>query len=118
MSVPNVSSANNGNGRISWQDQLKSLCWGRKFSEPTFKIFTERRGGRTAWTCVVSVQGVQYPAQFWYDGNYINNAREDAAEKALNVLNGSQKSQAPRYPSLPGHISDPLFPQTSTYVRR
>ena len=44
-------------------------------------------GGRTAWSCVVSVAGAgSFPARFWYDGTYINNAREDAAEKALQML--------------------------------
>jgi hypothetical protein len=34
-----------------------------------------------------SPQTVQ--ARFWYDGQYVNNAREDAAEVALRVLTGS-----------------------------
>jgi hypothetical protein len=32
------------------------------------------------------VQGANFPARFWYDGQYVNNAREDAAEKALQTL--------------------------------
>lgn len=43
-------------------------------------------GGRTAWSCVITVQGTQVPARFWYDGQYVNNAREDASEKALQLL--------------------------------
>lgn len=44
-------------------------------------------GGRTAWSCVVTISGAgQIPARFWYDGQYVNNAREDAAERALQAL--------------------------------
>lgn len=32
------------------------------------------------------VQNQHIPARFWYDGQYVNNAREDAAEKALQLL--------------------------------
>ncbi|EME79008.1 uncharacterized protein MYCFIDRAFT_123698, partial [Pseudocercospora fijiensis CIRAD86] len=73
---------------------------------PNFQIVSDRRGkfhplppslphplthflpgGRTAWSCVVSIAGAgSFPARFWYDGTYINNAREDAAEKALQML--------------------------------
>ena len=40
-------------------------------------------GGRTAWASVVTVYGMQIQARFWYDGKNLNNAKEDAAEKAL-----------------------------------
>ena len=43
-------------------------------------------GGRTAWSCVITMQNTTFPARFWYDGQYVNNAREDAAEKALQAL--------------------------------
>lgn len=56
-------------------------------------------GGRTAWSCVVTVQGANFPARFWYDGQYVNNAREDAAEKALQTL-GVIASPPPR----PAHL--------------
>ncbi|KAF7585742.1 hypothetical protein BBP40_010168 [Aspergillus hancockii] len=114
MPIPNIPLANTGNIRTSWQDQLKNHCRGQKWQDPVFNIYTERRGGRTAWTCSVCVQGKPYPAQFWYDGDYINNAKEDAAEKALNVL----KPQPSRHASFPGFIQDPLFPQASAYARR
>ncbi|KAB8231071.1 hypothetical protein ETB97_010349 [Aspergillus alliaceus] len=106
MPVQNVPPANNGNVRSSWQEQLKEHCRSQKLQEPVFNIYTERRGGRTAWTCVVLVQGRQYSAQFWYDGNYINNAKEDAAEKALNVL----IPQTSRNTAYQGQ----MFPQAST----
>ncbi|KAE8371955.1 hypothetical protein BDV26DRAFT_298325 [Aspergillus bertholletiae] len=102
-----ASPANNANTpRTSWQEQLKSHCRNQKYQEPVFKIYSDRRGGRTAWTCVALVQGMPYPAQFWYDGNFINNAKEDAAEKALNVLS----PQTARNTSYQGQI----FPQASS----
>ncbi|BAE65438.1 hypothetical protein F9C07_13405 [Aspergillus flavus] len=92
-------SANSASApRTSWQDQLKAHCKNHKLDAPLFNIYTERRGGRTAWTCVASVQGRQYPAQFWYDGNYVNNAKEDAAEKALNVLSPQPSRNNTSYP--------------------
>jgi hypothetical protein len=36
----------------------------------------------------VTVQGHNtIAARYWYDGQYINNAKEDAAEVALKTLN-------------------------------
>lgn len=43
-------------------------------------------GGRTAWSSTVEVQGITIPARFWYDGQYIHNAKEDAAEVALQRI--------------------------------
>lgn len=43
-------------------------------------------GGRTAWSSIVTVAGQRVPARFWYDGSYVNNAKEDAAEVALQKL--------------------------------
>ena len=43
-------------------------------------------GGRTAWSATVEVANITYRAQFWYDGQFVNNAKEDAAEKALIAL--------------------------------
>lgn len=34
------------------------------------------------------IQGSHYTARFWYDGNYMEQAREDAAEIALRNLTG------------------------------
>lgn len=41
------------------------------------------QGGRTAWSSTVTVQGRNIAARYWYDGQFINNAKEDAAEVAL-----------------------------------
>lgn len=43
-------------------------------------------GGRTAWSSTVTVYGEQISARFWYDGKHLNNAKEDAAEAALNWM--------------------------------
>ncbi|KAJ6024623.1 hypothetical protein N7540_005420 [Penicillium herquei] len=54
------------NTRISFQDHLSP--------------------GRTAWSATVAVKGRNIHARYWYDGQYINNAKEDAADVALRVL--------------------------------
>ena len=51
-------------------------------------------GGRTAWSSTVTIRGRNIAARFWYDGQFINNAKEDAAEVALNLL-----KQLPHAPS-------------------
>lgn len=43
-------------------------------------------GGRTAWSCTVTIGSQTIHARFWYDGQYVNNAREDAAERALQFF--------------------------------
>lgn len=57
-------------------------------------------GGRTAWSCTVQVGSQVVQARYWYDGQYVNNAREDAAEKALQLL---------------GQIPAPPGPQATHY---
>jgi hypothetical protein len=44
-------------------------------------------GGRTAWSATVTISGQNVAARYWYDGQFINNAKEDAAEVALMRLN-------------------------------
>ncbi|KAF3761801.1 hypothetical protein M406DRAFT_235225, partial [Cryphonectria parasitica EP155] len=56
---------------------------------PVFHIFSDRRGGRTAWSSRVTVCGQTVSARYWYDGKNLNNAREDAAEVALNCIQAS-----------------------------
>lgn len=54
-----------------------------------FTILSDRRGGRTAWSCTVTIPGQRLvQARFWYDGQYVSNAKEDAAEVALQHLTG------------------------------
>ena len=68
-----------------------------------FNILSDRRGGRTAWSATVTIPGQRLvQARFWYDGQYVSNAKEDAAEVALQQLTGggpgagSGPSMAPR----------------------
>ena len=77
-------------------------CHSKGYRTPTWQILSDRRGkalvtialctlltstgGRTAWSCTVVVQNQHIPARFWYDDEHVNNAREDAAEKALQML--------------------------------
>lgn len=49
-------------------------------------------GGRTAWSATVDVEGRNFAARYWYDGQYLNNAKEDAAEVAIRQLNPPQPS--------------------------
>ncbi len=51
--------------------------------EPLADTFT----GRTAWSATVTIQGNNVAARYWYDGQFINNAKEDAAEVAMMRLN-------------------------------
>ncbi|KAJ6116670.1 hypothetical protein N7512_006395 [Penicillium capsulatum] len=81
MSLPTSPQGTTGT-RISWQDQLQ---------------------GRTAWSSTVTVQGQNIAARYWYDGQFINNAKEDAAEVALKLLN-QQPGASTVYPGR-------LFPQ-------
>ena len=43
-------------------------------------------GGRTAWSATVTIQGQNIAARMWYDGQYLNNAKEDAAEVACTKI--------------------------------
>ncbi|QKX54870.1 uncharacterized protein TRUGW13939_01960 [Talaromyces rugulosus] len=91
MSAAAPASAQ-GNNRGSWQDRLKEHCRAAKLREPLFHIVSDRRGGRTAWSSTVDVAGLNIAARYWYDGQYLNNAREDAAEVALQQLNAQPPS--------------------------
>jgi hypothetical protein len=50
-------------------------------------------GGRTAWSSIVliSAAGAQFSARFWYSGERLEQAREDAAEVALRQMTGCTK---------------------------
>jgi len=65
-------------------------------------------GGRTAWTSTVTIQSHNIPARNWYDGQFINNAKEDAAEVALIKL---------RNPSLTAQSSRSQGRSTAGWVR-
>ncbi|OQE80583.1 hypothetical protein PENNAL_c0045G10704 [Penicillium nalgiovense] len=86
MSYTTSPQGNTVGSRPSWQDQLQ--------------------GGRTAWSSTVTVQGQNIAARYWYDGQFINNAKEDAAEVALKTLN-----QQPRAATV---YQGQLFPQATS----
>ncbi|CRK22193.1 hypothetical protein HYQ45_011948 [Verticillium longisporum] len=75
-----------------WQDRLEDACREANIMPPVFQIVSDRRGGRTAWSSRVTVHGRTHSARFWYDGKNLNNAKEDAAELALNYLTTSNPS--------------------------
>ena len=59
-------------------------------------------GGRTAWSATVTIQGENLAARYWYDGQFLNNAKEDAAEVACTRLRNpsiTQSAQSPQYVS-------------------
>lgn len=66
-----------------WQQQLIDYCSRRGLGQPCWQDFSDVRGGRTAWSSRVAVQGHQINAVFCYDLLHAPQAREDAAEEAL-----------------------------------
>ncbi|KAF4125606.1 hypothetical protein GMORB2_0850 [Geosmithia morbida] len=73
----------------SWQDRLQDYCRMAELQPPVFQMYSDRRGGRTAWSSRVTVDGHSLSARYWYDGKYINNAKEDVAEVAYCWLVGA-----------------------------
>ena len=47
----------------------------------------------------MTVYGSVHTARFWYDGKNLNNAKEDAAEVALNFLKSSGTSSPASSPA-------------------
>ncbi|EME44070.1 hypothetical protein DOTSEDRAFT_71766 [Dothistroma septosporum NZE10] len=86
MSSVGSSRSANAEAASPHQERLINFCRGQGVRAPNFQIVSDRRGGRTAWSCMVTVHGQNIQARFWYDGQYVNNAREDAAERALQLL--------------------------------
>ncbi|KZM28239.1 uncharacterized protein EKO05_0011057 [Ascochyta rabiei] len=80
-----------------WTHRLREHCQARQLGEIQYQDVSDRRGGRTAWSTIAVVNGSQYPARFWYDGAFMEQAKEDAAEIALRKLTGcvDQNSQPP-----------------------
>lgn len=79
----------------SWMLKLQTLCHARGLGEPTYQDVSDRRGGRTAWSTVVVIRGATYPARFWYDGAYLDQARQDAAEVAHNTITAGITTNPP-----------------------
>ncbi|KAK5062623.1 hypothetical protein LTR84_004696 [Exophiala bonariae] len=92
----------------TWQEELVAECRKMRIPAPVFNIVSDRRGGRTAWSATVTIQGQNLAARYWYDGQYLNNAKEDAAEVACTKLRNpsisssqstSYRSSSSSYPS-------------------
>ncbi|KAF4772751.1 hypothetical protein HER10_EVM0011411 [Colletotrichum scovillei] len=79
--------------RAARSEQRIDACREANIMPPVFQLISDRRGGRTAWSSRVTVHGRTLSARFWYDGKNLNNAKEDAAEMALNYLTGPNPSQ-------------------------
>lgn len=62
---------------------------------PVYNIVSDRRGGRTAWSATVTVRDKNLAARYWYDGQFLNNAKEDAAEVACTQIRNPSITQQP-----------------------
>ncbi|KAI9874052.1 MAG: hypothetical protein M1830_010251 [Pleopsidium flavum] len=93
MSSPTSLNSNNVM-RPTWQERLQDHCRAAQMHPPVFNIVSDRRGGRTAWSSTVTIEGQNIAARYWYDGQYVNNAKEDAAEVALQQLTTPQSPHA------------------------
>lgn len=71
-------------------------------SPPAGPSTNRLQGGRTAWSSRVTVQGKTLSARYWYDGKNLNNAKEDAAECAVNWLSGSASASSAGSNAWPG----------------
>lgn len=85
----------------TWQQMLDEYCMAQYSASPIYNIISDRRGGRTAWSCVLSVAGHTFAARYWYDGHYMHNAKEDAAEVALRILNPIPKADYSAFVTAP-----------------
>ncbi|KAL1855223.1 hypothetical protein Daus18300_011224 [Diaporthe australafricana] len=89
-------SASSAGESCAWQSKLEDACREYQLASPSFQIVSDRRGGRTAWSSRVTVNGAIHQARFWYDGKNLNNAKEDAAEVALSFISMAASPPASR----------------------
>ncbi|EEH20581.2 hypothetical protein PABG_02812 [Paracoccidioides brasiliensis Pb03] len=82
----------------TWQEKLQDHCKASHIQTPVFNLMSDRRGGRTAWSSTVTIQGRTYVARYFYDGKNTNNAKEDAAEVALTFLRSQGNPPASTFP--------------------
>jgi len=92
-----MSPSSSTYGAGSWQERLEEACRDAQLRPPVFHLVSDRRGRRTAWSSRVTIDGTTLEARFWYDGKNLNNAKEDAAECAINWLTSSN-SVSPSQP--------------------
>lgn len=88
-SIKKITDAQDKEAREStkWQDVLEKYCQDQNLGKPVYQMLSDRRDGRTAWSSVVTIRDhAPHQARYWYDGRYITNAKEDAAEVALIAL--------------------------------
>ncbi|GFF27949.1 conserved hypothetical protein [Aspergillus udagawae] len=97
------STQGNAGRKAEWIEKLEKHCKTAGLGTPVYTLFSDRRGGRTAWSSNVRVQGRAYSARYWYDGNFTINAKHDAAEVALTLLTYQQQPQAGSE-TLPGKV--------------
>lgn len=82
---PYADQKNHREGEI---DGIGGIERGRK-KYFLLKLWLSTLGGRTAWTTLVIIKPILCIwAKFSYEVTYVNNAREDAAECALQHLRG------------------------------
>ncbi|KAJ5632301.1 hypothetical protein N7490_008640 [Penicillium lividum] len=100
MSLPASPPAN---APTPWQSQLSGIPSSLvSLTADANRPCVGTAGGRTAWSSTVTVQGRNVAARYWYDGQYINNAKEDAAEVALKQL--LNQPRAPAATVYPGQV--------------
>ncbi|KAK7518375.1 hypothetical protein IWX49DRAFT_592791 [Phyllosticta citricarpa] len=86
--------------RIPWQEKLQEQCRLSQLPPPIYKEYSDRRGGRTAWSCTVYIGPHHFAeATYWYDGKYVDKAKDDAA---LNMLQKLEKGMIPQAHALQG----------------
>ena len=88
-----------------WRQKLNEYCITQGLPRPLYTTLSDRRGGRTAWSSTVNVAGEIFAAFYWYDGTYIQNAMEDAAQIALKSLSTQEK-----FAQQPTHNQDVTTP--------
>ncbi|KAL5333185.1 hypothetical protein BJX70DRAFT_78432 [Aspergillus crustosus] len=86
--------------KYDWRLRLELYCKKVGAEEPKYNTFSDRRGGRTAWSCHVSAHGHSFAARYWFDGDFVQNAMEDAAEVALKSLDPAACQTPSRLPLL------------------
>ncbi|TGZ78778.1 hypothetical protein EX30DRAFT_350821 [Ascodesmis nigricans] len=93
---------------IHWQAELARECERQGLPAPQYHLHSDRRGGRTAWSSKVLLNGTYISARYWYAGHH--NAHEDAAEVALKRLQQVSSSS----PTTSGAFIMPSSPPPTT----
>ena len=86
LSNENRRDSNFPHEPLTSEQQLAVFCLQRDIDLPPYSMLTETKGGRPAYSCIVTVKGVQFHARNWYTASHQKQAREDAAEVALQTL--------------------------------